>query len=233
MLDGFDSRCWTSQGLVAPDPLPVVWQPSEGLSGYPDDDPIPLWEDVSGLKNNMLQTDSAIAPVKKNDGTWDYAEFTQHSRLDLKNVVELCDAFQLFIVANIPPMFAATFLSCGLTMPALTIEPTRWIYNRPLNSVVFSIGGGASGLMLICLGRKGNQMKASKGGAVIHTQGQQSQLHLFLTLFQAVALYRRVIPPIFNVIGPVGVYEVMAFDTWLTDGQFAGWVTYLAGKFGL
>lgn len=233
MLDGFDSRCWTSQGLTAPDPLPVTWQLSEALTGYPDDDPITVWEDVSGLKNPMLQPDTAVAPVKKFDGTWAYAEFTQHSLMQLKNTVELCDAFQLFMVVNLPPMLAATFLSCGLTFPALTIEPTRWIYNRPVNSATFFIGGGASGMMLICLGRKGSSMKASKGGLTIHTAPQLGQLHHFLTIFTAVALYRRVIPPIFNVIGPVGVYEVMSFDNWLTDAQFNGWVAYLTAKYGL
>jgi len=232
-LDGFPAACWTAAGQMPPDPLPVNWFEPNGLDAYGDTDPITSWAGLSGLGELFQQPDTSIAPVKGNDGTYNYAEFTQHSVLNLKKNVELCDAFQLFIVANITPEFAVTFLSCGLTYPGLSIQPTRWVYGSGLSAAIFFIPGGATGLALICLGRKGNQMQASRGVVSVETSPQLSQVHRFLSEFAAVALYRRVIPPIFNVVLPVQVYEVIAFDTWLTDAQFSGWGSYLSAKYGV
>lgn len=230
-LDGFPAACWVRAGQMPPDPLPVNWFTPDGLGGYVDGDPIPLWGDISGLANNLQQTEGDPPPVKGNDGTWDYAEFTQHSRLDLKRSVELCDAFQLFMVVNLAGSPFATFLRADFQYPSLTVEPTRWIYNTPLNSAIFPIGGGASGLTVIALDRFGDRMTAIKNGGAAHTSPQHSSLHKFLSAFTAVGLYRRIIPPIFNVVLPVQVYEVMAFDTLLTVGQRNSWLAYLIGKY--
>lgn len=233
MIGGFDSRCWEQAGLAVPDPLPECSFRSEDLDGYADSDQVIKWADSSGLGNHLTGQPGADLPVKQNDGTWSYAEFSPNQVLSLARAVDLCDCWALFLVVSLPTPGFATLQTATFPWGRLTVRPTRWDYQIAATVVPFGVGGNPSGLMLVSLARTGNVLTAQKNGLGVQTAGLESGIHTLLKDLGCLAVYRRVVPPIINITVPVPVYEARVFNTFLTAPQYADQVSYFTGKYGL